>query len=278
MILAFNGYDVAQICKSDCEKMLVVDFGKNIFKGKTNLNVVLKNILFVAPEKNEKNELDFMSALYNKYYSLLDFNNPENYKIFDLENPPDALLKFNENGYGTIILTSSVSDLKTLEKMGIDTKKSISFKPSKSCKNQIVYSPALPCKIKEIKGYKNIIFMHSCFTSEHLYFSQAANTYENKTILGDFKTLKTDRETFAVVYKLISEFRMLKASSEIELAQKLALKERTLTASQILFCMLVFMELNFIEFDEVLCQMTVLKAKKMELALSKLYKEVSDGK
>ena len=72
----------------------------------------------------------------------------------------------------------------------------------------------------------------------------------------------------------VINFAGLKANDEIDLALKLSLKSAEISASQILFCMIVFMELNFIEFDKTLNQMTILKSKKMELSSSKYYNTV----
>ena len=90
--------------------------------------------------------------------------------------------------------------------------------------------------------------------------------------------LNCSREVFVKAYKLICDFAAIKANDECEFAEKLALKDKSLSSAQILFCLLVFMELNFCEYDEILCNFKILKAKKMELSSSKLYLEVSDGK
>ena len=73
---------------------------------------------------------------------------------------------------------------------------------------------------------------------------------------------------------MISNFAGVKANDEIDFAHKLSLKSAEISASQILFALLVFMELNFIEFDKTLNQMTILKAKKIELSFSKYYNTV----
>ena len=67
---------------------------------------------------------------------------------------------------------------------------------------------------------------------------------------------------------------MLKANDVIELAKKLQIKEQSVSVAQILYCMIVFMELNFIEFDEVLNNIVICKAKKMELSNSKFLNSV----
>ena len=74
--------------------------------------------------------------------------------------------------------------------------------------------------------------------------------------------------------KLINSFMSLQANDILDYAEKLALKDGTLNSSQILFCLCVFMELNFIEFDEKLNVFTVLKSKKAEINSSQFYKTI----
>jgi ssDNA-specific exonuclease RecJ len=63
----------------------------------------------------------------------------------------------------------------------------------------------------------------------------------------------------------------------LDLWNKLEIKEAGITASQILFCICVFMELNFIEFDDILNKMEILKSKKAEITSSLIYKKVMEG-
>ena len=60
----------------------------------------------------------------------------------------------------------------------------------------------------------------------------------------------------------------------LDYAEKLAIKDSSISAEQIIFCICVFMELNFIEFDEVLNSMQMLKSKKAEITSSKFYQKV----
>jgi ssDNA-specific exonuclease RecJ len=69
-------------------------------------------------------------------------------------------------------------------------------------------------------------------------------------------------------------FSALKANDVLDLVEKLAIKNTSISSVQMLFCLIVFMELKFIEFDEILNSLVVLKAKKMELDSSKFYNTV----
>ena len=86
--------------------------------------------------------------------------------------------------------------------------------------------------------------------------------------------ISKDRNVFAKVYGIIKSNNHLKANDELDLAHKLAIRDGALSAAQILFSMIVFMELNFIEWDAAINQMQILNAKKVELDKSKFYQEV----
>ncbi len=275
-IICFNGYKDMLAARSVAEKLLTIDLGTSTYKGRENINVVLKNLKLIYANFDGLEKQKLLSAIMNKYYSIFDFNKRENYHLEDDLYAVSAQ-KFNENSQGTIVVATSSEDLENLEKHGIDTKKYVAFEPEKNGKNIIVCSGRGVYRLSDAKGYKNIIFLNRVFDDEHLYFSQKLETYENKTIFNQKLELSGDREIFIKVYKLITEFSEIKANDELELAEKLSLKDRSVSAPQILFCMLVFMELNFIEFDEILCNMKLLNSKKMELSSSKLFKEVASS-
>lgn len=272
-ILCFNGYNVVDICKNNSEKLIFLDISFSYFKGRQNYSVVSKAIKLLNPKFDEDNSHQIMSALYNKYYSIFDFNKMENYHIVN-DIAEIAKQKFEECLYGTIVVASTDEDLKLLEEKGIDVKKYVSIYPLKSGQNIIVASPKQIYKLDDVEGYKNIIFMTRFFDDEHLYFSQKVNVFENSKKSTLPINISKERDVFARVYKLVRDYAGLKANDVIDLAEKLMLKDKSLSSTQILYSIIVFMELNFIEFDEALNSMVVLPAKKMELNNSKFFNYV----
>ena len=120
--------------------------------------------------------------------------------------------------------------------------------------------------------------------------SNISNDYFSKRVLltlaiNDSQSVKNCYDDLNNVEKLsitIEKFKE-KRSSEAnryfwklcgELAKKLSLKEQSVSVGQILYCIIVFMELNFIEFDDVLNSMQILKSKKSEITSSKFYQTV----
>lgn len=270
-LVSFGFYKYAELAKTNSEKLFIVDFAENVFKGKSKLSFYERSLEIITPDFSGYEEIDYLSSLYNLYYSVMDFNNQDNYHLVD--NIEEIIKnKFAESEYGTMVVASSNADLEIVKKLKLE--KYICATPLKNGQNVIVANPKQIYEIAEINGYKNIIFMHKNFDDEHLYFSQKANIYETKNKMLPNLKISKDRNVFASVYKLICNFSALKANDVIDLAQKLSLKSAEISASQILFCIIVFMELNFIEFDETLNQMTILKSKKMELASSKFYHSV----
>ena len=270
-LVAFNFYKDSFVCESPAKKQIIVDLSLGQFKGKDKLNLFLKGLSVVEPKFETSKENDFMTALYNKYYSVFDFNNRENYVVCeDLESVIKT--KFAESEYGTILVATTGEDLEVVKRLGLE--KYVSEKPLKNGQNVVVVSPRQIYELADVFGYKNIIFLHKYFDEEHLFYSQRLKVYENaKNSQIDIKISK-EREIFAKVYKLATAFVGLKANDVLDFSHKLSLKDGVLSASQILFSLIVFMELNFLEFDDVLCTISILKSKKTEITSSKFYQSV----
>ncbi len=270
-LVSFSFYKYAELAKTNSEKLFIVDMTENTFKGKSKLSILERSVEIISADFKGFEEIDYLSSLYNLYYSVMDFNNKKQYH--EEENLEKIIQeKFAENSYGTMVVASTESDLEIINKIGLQ--RYLSAVPYKNGQNVVVANPKQIYEIDDVIGYKNIIFLHKNFNEEHLYFSQIANVYEPKNISKNSIEISKDRAVFAKCYNLISNFAGLKANDEIDFAQKLSLKSAEISASQILFCLIVFMELNFIEFDKSLNQMTILKAKKMELSSSKYYNTV----
>ena len=275
MILAFASYENAKIYKSNSEKLIFLDLGITTYKNKKCLNVISRGVKLLSPDFTNMQEQDYISALYNKYYSIFDFNNREKYHI--VKDPVQiAKQKLSESLYGTMIVATSNEDIEMLKKAGIDVYKYLSNRPMKSGQNVIVANPRQIYNILDVYGYSDVIFLHKYFDEEHLYFSQKIDTFDPESKIVYPVKLDKNRDIFAKVYKLVLGFSSLKSNDILEYAEKLALRDRSLSVSQILFCLIVFMELNFIEFDETTNQITIIKAKKMELSSSKFYNQVGE--
>ncbi len=270
-ITSFNSYLISDILRSESEKLLRVELAKNYYQGQEKTNVILHGINLENINICGLEEQDFKSAIFNKYYSIFDFNNKDNYKLCD-DIEKVIKEKLSESDFGTIVVVSNSSDANFISEL--DLQKYYSSKPFSNGQNTVLISPLGLNNLKQVNNYKNIIFLHKHFENEHLYFSQSATVFEPSKISIPKFELKSDREVFVRVYNLIKNFAELKANDELDLASKLALKSGDISASQILFCMLVFMELNFLEFDTVLNSIKILPAKKMELTSSLIYKEV----
>lgn len=267
-IVAFNFYNHLQTIKSESEKMLFVDLNIDKYKNKETLSVIAKNVKILQPDLTGLFEEEFSAALYNKYYSIFDFNNYDNYKIVD--NIQEIIMqKLRENYYGTLVVASNNADLEIINRLNLNDL--ISDIPFANAQNAVLVSPYGVYNLDDVKSYKNIIFLHKYFNEEHLYFSQKLVVYEPKDIIASNIKLTREREVFAKAYKLITNFANLKANNVLDFACKLNIKDSSIKLSQLLYCIIVFMELNFIEFDEKLNNFIVAKSKKVELSSSKFY-------
>ena len=269
-IIGFNYYKDVPILKTESEKMFMIDLALSSFRGKTSVNAYAKNITLLSAQLPEDDVQDKLTALYNLYYSIFDFNNLQNYHME--ENLEKVIQeKFAESKTGTVVIASTNEDLEVVKRLKLE--KYMSHKPFSNAQNVVVVSPKQVYSLDEVKGYKNIIFLHKYFNNEHLYFSQKMNVFENVKN-KNFDDVSKDRNVFVNVYKHITNFINLKANDVLDLAEKLAIKNTSISAVQTLFCIIVFMELNFIEFDDALNSLIMLKAKKMELDSSKFYNNV----
>jgi single-stranded-DNA-specific exonuclease len=270
-ILGFNYYKFLPLIESNSEKLFFVELSENTFHGKTSLSVTAKGISVVKPDFAGTQNDDFMSSLFNLYYSIFDFNNMEKYHVEpDLESVIKS--KFGDSEFGTLVVCSSEEDLQVLDKLNLS--KYYSAETYRNGQNTILISPAGQYSLDGLDSYKNIIFMHKYFENEHLFYSQKFDVYESDKISKMPVILSKDREVFVRCYKLINNYSSIKANDEIDFAKRLAFRDETLSECQLLFCLIVFMELNFFEFDKLTGSLTVLKAKKMELSNSKMYMEV----
>ena len=268
--VGFGFYDYIPLLKSNSEKLITMDISVNNFNGKSYINATAKNVAILKAQIDESDDL--MSALFNKYYSIFDFNNAENYH---LEDDLSKIIKecFEKDSYGTIVVATNNDDLKIVYDLGLE--KYIAAKPYKSNQNVVLVSPRGIYSLESVIGYKNIIFLSKYFDNEHLYFSQNHVVYEsNKNKQTDIN-LSKDRNVFAKIYGLIKSNLQLKANDELDYAQKLAIRDGALSKEQILFAIIVFCELNFIEWDSAINQMTMLQSKKVELDKSKFLAEVN---
>ncbi len=273
-IVAFNYYKEALVCSSDFQKTIFVDLVTNYYKGKEQRNCYAKSLQITNPLFSSDKTEDFMSAIYNLYYSVFDFNNLENYKIED-DLKTIIKQKFAESDYGTVVICSNNEDFKLIKELGLE--KFMHHEPYKNSQNVVVVNPRQVYNLADVQSYKNIIFLHKYFENEHLYFSQSLTVYEPRETETIAENLSGDRNIFASIYKLINSFSGLKANDVLDLCGKLKIKSSSLSSAQILFSICVFMELNFIEFDETLNQMTILKVKKAEITSSKFYQTILRG-
>ncbi len=268
-IVGFGYYKNVGICKSPSDKLFLLDMGLNLYKGKVCVNALAKGISVLNADLSGLESDDKLASLYNLYYSIFDFNKAENYhKTDDLAEIIKS--KFSENAYGTLVVASINDDIEIIKKLGLENQISSGVPTNKQ--NAVVVCPIY--SLDDVKGYKNIIFLHKYFDDEHLYFSQIMQVFEPvaKTDLG-FEISK-DRDVSVKVYKHACNFAGLKANDILDFAKKLAIKDGILNVLQILFSLIVFAELNFLEFDDVLNSMTILKAKKVELSSSKFFNAV----
>lgn len=273
-IVGFNFYKNVSLIKSESEKLINIDIGKNTYKGKSQISIQAKSVTLLCPKESENAKMNnYLSSLYNLYYSKFDFNNKEKYFSLSEEKIEETIKKlFAESEFGTIVVARNQKDYDVIHRLGLENY--ISSEPFKNAQNAVLCCELGVYSISSVKSYKNIIFLSKIFDEENLYFSQKLNVYEPENKSSAEVKISKDRQIFGVCYKQIMNFAGLKANDIIDLAGKLSIKDSANSPAQYLLCLIVFMELNFIEFDEILNNIKILKAKKMELSSSVIYNAV----
>lgn len=267
-IMAFGGYNYVPLLRSKSQKKLIVELSENSYNNKTTVNGILRHVIVENPVLAPNSQDDNLASIYNKYYSIFEIENREKYHL--VSNPSEIILqKFNESEFGTLVVATTSSDLDKISALGLS--KYYCSEPYPNGQNAVLLNPRSIYSSKNIKGYKNIIFLHHYFDEEHLHFTSFADTYESQEKFDFPVKLSKDRQVFSKVYNLVLEFGSLQANDVLDMAQKLSFKDRTLSPEQILFCLIVFYELNFLDFDDTINRIVMLKSKKMELSSSKVY-------
>lgn len=273
-IIGFNFYKNCSLIKSESEKLIGVDMSTNTYKGKTSISIQAKSVNIIEPKQgSDCNMNNFLSSFYNLYYAKFDFSNKDKYFVLSKDELCKIINeKFSESEFGTIVIARNDNDYEIIKKLNLE--KYITSEPYKNSQNAVLCSEFGVYTLDAVKNYKNIIFLGKIFENEHLYFSQKLNVYEPNECEPTDIVLSKERQVFGVCYKQILNFANLKSNDIIDLANKLSIKDGMNSSAQYLFCLIVFMELNFIEFDDILNNIKVLKSKKMELSSSVMFNEV----
>ncbi len=270
--MAFGSYHLTWALASKSEKLIKIDLSTNLYNGKSYISASAKDVAMISAKFAPNEGLE--AALFNLYYSIFDFNNKDKYHV--TENFDDTILQLlKESDFGTLIVASCEGDFETIKRLNLEHL--IAAEPYKSCQNAVVVGPNAVYSLGQVAGYKNIIFLSKFFNGEHLYFSQKHNVYESAKNKPLYENFNLDRSAFGLCYSLAKSNAGMKANDEIDWAKKLAIRAQNLSQSQVLFALIVFFELNFIEWNAEANEMTVLPSKKVDLDKSKFKNEVQNG-
>ncbi len=244
-ILHFNGKDDLLKLLYPVNKKLLVELNYSEFRGRESVKGFLKQI-----------ECDYASFANLDEYVFR--NELEKIKSFSSEKAINIVEKQIKKGYGTIYVVSDLNNM-PLDVSGLKT---FYFDvPLKNSTNCIVVSP-----INIPTEYENVVYIDQNFSLDGEYKGQKRNTKIDKISL--------DREVFAKVFSLINEKQNTLFTDSVKLYYDLKRENKTqnISVEQFIFCMQVFMELNFFyEANGVLVKNTFAKA---PLTNSKIYSRI----
>ncbi len=247
-ILAFNGYNLIELLRNNCQKLLFVDLEQSEFKGKMYTSCKLRGCKFLGEQFTFNSKAADAASLLNKYISVINTNGnlscvhlSEQWLIEKAEN-------LAKNSYGTVIVCQSQKVLSRLLASSI-------------IKNNYVVSSTLPANKQNCillcsrglqeqqSGYNNYIYFRSQIKNEHYLFDQTKQVFDC-SLFGQRQFVDTDRLTMAECYKTIKgSGAEIFANDLFELADKLAFLTKNVSSVQMMFALLVFADLGLISFS-----------------------------
>ena len=246
-IMCFNGKDNVETLRSGVKKDLIVELENNTFRGKTSAQAVLKQLYLKEIKLDQNQEKEFMLSLLNCYQS----QNCKDAKTFgyNIYNLEDLLKEKDKSLFGTVVVIDSPKIAEKVASIFPKLKNyTISHVALKSKQNTLLVSRDALLSPENLKGYKNIIFTRIVFSHEKDFFAKDFNVYVPYERQSQEYLLASDREVNIRAYNLIRKYaRNIKANNLFEWLEKIQSVEGGLSKPQLLFSMLSFEELGFVQ-------------------------------
>ncbi len=252
-IVAFNSHKYLPLLKNSLLKQVQVEMQESIFRNKSYIKGVARNITTGEIAKPKNN--DILSGEYIKqlFYTGFLSRRVSNYQQPDLEK---VVQKAKIELFGTLFVAFTYNSYKEF----CDNYKELALQHfmfeviSNSGINSIVLSPE---NFDNFGAYKRIVFLDAVLSKGYLgKISKLSNALllvpkDKKTPSNIFGNLKTDRRVFGEYFKTLSSFASKQASfyGDADLFRMLYATNKSLNFKQFIFCFYVFLELGIFELE-----------------------------
>lgn len=246
-IMCFNGAKHIDTLKSSVKKHLIVELENNTFKNKTYAQAILKDVYIKELKIDTNKEKETMISLINKYQAEgKPANNLHYYQMQDFEK---VIMQCAGGSFGTIVVVDSrkiaVKLAGFVHKL---TNFTLSHIPLKNKQNTILISHEYPTSLSDFAGYKNVIFTRNIFANEKMAYAEQYNVYAPYFKQELDADLQTGREVSVMAYNILKKHtKAIKANNVFEFVQKINQLEGGISCEQMMFSLLAFMELGFVE-------------------------------
>lgn len=279
-VVAFNSYKYLPILRLSNDINIQMELEKNEFRGKQNVKGLAKNISTGVLNKLKTN--DYLYGVYLKQLSYTTAH--KKFFVYQKNTLKKILQQAEREFFGYLFVCSSFESYQQI----------CSLNPSKNIQHymfEVIHNSGInsiivsPINFKNFGAYKKIIFLDMVLdegfvgaiqqnTSALLYLPN------DKKVKGEiFDKLSTNRSTFGKVFKLISTYasKQLSFLNEIDLYKHISSMDKSISFSQFIFCLYVFIELNIFEMQEEFGFLSIKENKKVisSLSASKFYNKVS---
>ena len=246
-IMCFNGSKNVSLLKSQTKKHLIVELENNTFKNKTYAQAILKDVYIKELKLAKDKEKETIVSLVNKYFSDKKQGKIHYFQMHELEN----VIQSQNSLFGTIVVVDSRKVADRLSSLYPKLKNYIiSHVPMKNKQNTILVSHEFPVSVSDFVGYKTIIFTRSIFANEKVAFCEKYNVYAPSLRQNLEEELRTGRDVSIMAYNIFKKHaKTVKANNIFEWVQKINSLEGGLSASQLVFSLLAFVELGFMKIE-----------------------------
>lgn len=280
-IVAFNSYKYLPLLKNSNYKQVQVELQQSVFKNKTYLKGIAKNITTGFLEKPKSKDVLLGSYLKQLSYFTEGSKGCKGFEKVEL----DRLVREAERElFGTLFVCftyESYFELLNLTRQNKDMPHYMFEVISNSGINSVILCPT---NFENFGAYKNIVFLDAVLSKG--YINQIAKITNAKIFVPNykkvdreiFKTLRTDRGVFGVYFKLLSALAATQKSflNERDLFKQLNVIDKKINYKQFIFCLYVFEELGIFKIENDLGFSTLLENKKVvsKLENSQFYNQV----
>ncbi len=262
-LLWFSACNEKERLNLQLNKDIVFETNLSIYNGKKYIKGYVKDVVYYNDDVKVIENYAFDRAINSLKYKI--FKQDEEY--LTLEETKALINKCVLDVYGTCFLISDYKNLEIYPELS-KVEKALFNVCGYNLRNVVLISPDIDV---DLDGYKNVIFLDNPINKVNV--SKGQKLFINKDINGkrEIESLSTDREVFMEYYSVIRRLSGKTFTNGVSFYNRYASDK---DVKQFLFCLAVFLELNFFSVDNDVLKENL--AKKSDLNLSTIYTSIKE--